>query len=389
MKFKIKTIFSAALGALLLAFLPARAATANASTNPASAGTNTNVNLNATMTKLFGDPVIAKGKGFEIKQSDLEDVMTGIRSAIAARNQTIPPGQVKLIEAEMLNRLIQVQLLLQKATDADRAEGKKTADLQMKSLLERAGSQEALTRQFTLLGISMDQLRKRLEQEGTAQAALTRELKVTVTDAEAKKYYDEHPGEFEVPESVRVQQIFLSTRDPVTGVELPDAEKAAKKKEMEDLLKRAQGGADFKKLVEQYSDDPAAKKNGGEYTIARGLMTPEFEAAAFALNTNQISDVVATPGGYHLMKLLQKLPAKTLSFDSVLPNQTPPNAMKVSDYIKNRLTNLKVVQLAPPYLAELQKDAGVDILDADLKAAGQEAAAMSTNAPAASAGEQP
>lgn len=387
MKFKTKMICLAALGALLPAFPSARAATANASTNLSPANTNTNINLNATMTKLFGDPVIAKGRGFEIKQSDLDDVMTGVRSALAERNQNISPSQLKLIQAEMLDRLIQVQVLLQKATDADRAEGKKTADLQMKTLLARAGSQDALNRQFLALGISMDQLRKRLEQEGTAQAALVRELNVKVTDADAKKYYDEHPGDFEVPESVRIEQIFLSTRDPVTGVELSDADKAAKKKEMEDILKKARAGAGFKKLVEQYSDDPAAKENGGEYTIARGMTTPELEAAAFSLNTNQISDVVATASGYHIIKLLEKLPAKTLGFDSVLPNQIPPSALKVSDYIKNRLLAQKVAQLAPAYLARLEKGAGVEILDPDLKAAAQEAAAMSTNTLAAPNGQ--
>ena len=103
-----------------------------------------------------------QGKGFEIKQSDLDEVMTGIKSAAAMRNQAIPPAQMKLIEGQMLDRLIQVQLLLQKATDADRAAGKKMADVQMKTLLERAGSQEALNRQFKALGMSMGQLNARL-----------------------------------------------------------------------------------------------------------------------------------------------------------------------------------------------------------------------------------
>ncbi len=294
MKIKAKMIFSMALGTLLLAFPSARAATANASTNAASAGTGTNVNLNATMTALFGNPVIARGKGFEIKQSDLDEVMTGIKSAAAMRNQAIPPAQMKLIEAQMLDRLIQVQLLMQKATDADRAAGKKMADVQMKTLLERAGSQEALNRQFTALGMSMGQLNARLVQEGTAQAALERELKITVTDAEARKFYDDHPADFEQPEMVRIAQIFLSTRDPLTGAELSDTDKAAKKKEIEDILKRARAGGNFSNLVEQYSEDSVSKDKGGVYTVARGQTLPEIEAAAFSLNTNQISDVVTT-----------------------------------------------------------------------------------------------
>ena len=383
MKFKTKMIFSAAMVAWLLTFSSARAATANALTNPTPS--NPNANLNATMTKLFGDPVIAKGKGFEIKQSDLDNVMTPVRARIAVSRQTVSPGRMKLIEAQALNGLIQLQLLLQKATAADRAEGTRTANLQMKELLDRAGSPQALARQFLALDTSEAQFRKQLEEQGTVRAVLIRELNIKVTEAEAKQYYDAHPGEFELPERVRVEQIFLSTRDPVTGAELSDADKAAKKKEMEDILKRARAGADFKKLVEQYSEDPAAKENGGEYTVARGQTLPEFEAAAFSLNTNQISDVVTTANGYHLIKLLEKLPAKTLDFDSVLPNQTPPSALKVSDYIKTVLTNRKVTQLAPAYLARLKKEAGVEILDPDLKAAVQqaEAAGMATNTPAA------
>jgi len=373
MNIKAKIFFPMALGTLLLACPPAQAAAAGASTSATPAAANTNVNLDATMTALFGNPVIARGKGFEIKQSDLDEVMTGIKAAAAMRNQSIPPEQVKMIENEMLNRLIQVQLLLQQTTDADRAEGQKLADLQMKTLLERAGSQEALNRQFMALGMSMDQLRKRLVQEGTAQAALVRQLKITVTDAEARQFYDDHPAEFEQPEMVHIEQIFMGIHDPTTGTEFSDDNKAAKKKQLEDILKRARAGEDFKKLVMQYSEDPTSKEKGGDYTIARGQTLPEFEAAAFSLNTNQISDVVTTTGGYHVIKLLEKLPAKKLDFASV------------TDNLKKALIQQKSAKLAPAYLAALRKQGGVEILDPDLKAL-EQASESDTNAPAATAG---
>ena len=116
MKIKNRMILSLVLGVSLMTLPSAPAATANASAKPSPSGTDTNVNLNATMTALFGNPAIARGKGFEIKQSDLDEAMTGIKAAAAMRNQAIPPAQMKMIESEMLDRLIQVQLLLEKAT---------------------------------------------------------------------------------------------------------------------------------------------------------------------------------------------------------------------------------------------------------------------------------
>ena len=146
---------------------------------------------------------------------------------------------------------------------------------------------------------------------------MERELKITVTDAEAKKFYDDHPADFEQPEMVRIAQIFLSTRDPLTGAELSDTDKAAKKKEIEDILKRARAGEDFATWRNNIPKTPVPRIKAGMYTVARGQMLPEFEAAAFSLNTNQISDVVTTTVGYHIIKLLEKTPAKKLDYATV------------------------------------------------------------------------
>ena len=149
MKTKMKLIFSAALAVALTASR-ALADTAPAATKSATAGTNTTAS--ATMASLFGDPVIAKGKGFEVKQSELDEVVLGIKSAAAAHNEPIPPQQLLGIEAQMLNRLIQIQLLLQKSTAADKAAGQAKAEDQLTNLLARAGSQEAFDRQLKAVG---------------------------------------------------------------------------------------------------------------------------------------------------------------------------------------------------------------------------------------------
>jgi parvulin-like peptidyl-prolyl isomerase len=367
MKKQMKLIFTAAFAAALFALPRVQAAATNASASTAT--TPKPVNATNAMTALFGDPVIARGNGFEIKRSELDEVVTGLKSAAAAHGQVIPQARLVQFEGQMLNRLIQVQLLLQKATAADKADGARKAELQMTNLLDRAGSQEALDRQMKALGMTPDELRSRVTQETTAQAVLTRELNVNVTDAEATNFYTDHPADFEQPETVNVRHIFLLTVDPVTHEPLTMEQQQNKHKQAEDILKRARAGGDFLALTKQYSEDPITKDSKSETVLARGNpgTPPEIEAAAFSLTNNQISDVITTSVGYDIIKLYSKAPAKKLEYSPV------------ADKIKNYLIQQKTEKLAPAYLDKLQKGADIQILDADLKAA---VAAATTNAPA-------
>lgn len=372
---KMKQFFYAALS-MATAF-SAAAATQNAMmpapATPAAPAMSTNSNSDA-MTALFGDPVIAKGKGFEIKQSQLDEVMSGIKSEAAAHGQQLTPAQLKGLEARFLDRLIQIRLLLQKSTDADRAEGKKKADEQLDALLKRAGSKEKFDLQLKAVGISESELRKKITEEMTANATLQREVGVTVSDSEAKDYYTNHPADFEEPETVHVRHILLLTIDPETQQPLDKDQVAAKHKQIEEILKRARAGEDFAKLAEQYSEDPGSKDDGGELPPfdkdgaipgSQARMVPAFTAAAFSLTNNQISDVVETQYGYHIIKLLDRTPASKVAYSTI------------ADRLKFALAQKKMQPLVPPYLETLTKSANVEILDPELK----EAMSELTNAP--------
>jgi parvulin-like peptidyl-prolyl isomerase len=377
MKKHMKLIFAVGIAVAGFAMPRAQAASANAAATNAPASGTPPVDA---MTALFGDPVIAKGKGFEIKRSELDQVVTGIKSAAAARGQTVPPAQLTQIEGQLLGRLIQVQLLLQKATDADKSNGVQKADLQMKALLERAGSQEVLDRQLKAVGMTQADLRSKVIQESTAQAVLTRELNVDVTEAEVKKFYEDHPADFEQPEMAHVRHILLMTMDPVTRTPLTADQQKAKQKQAADLLKQIRGGADFATLAKQYSEDPGSKDNGGEMPpFPRGQMVPEFEAAAFSLTNNQVSDIVTSTYGYHIIKMIDKTPAKKLA----LTDKVPSGDATIDSKVKELLMQQKADKIAPAYLDKLKQAADVQILDPDLKAAMDAAAAAAAAAPAA------
>jgi parvulin-like peptidyl-prolyl isomerase len=346
---------------ILSAALMAGVISASAATQPVVTPAETNSNPEAAMKALFGDPVIVKAKGFDIKQSELDQVLTGVKANAAAQGQQVPPQY----SVAILNQLITIQCLLQKANAADRAAGAADADLQYTNLIKRFGSTEAFDRQLKAVGMTVADLRARATQEAVAKATLKRELNIKVTDDEAKAFYDKHSADFEQPEMAHVRHILLMTIDPETHQPLPTNSVAAKRKQIDDILKQIRDGGDFAALAEKYSEDPGSKVNGGELPeFSRGQMVPEFEATAFSMTNDQVSDVVTTQYGYHIIKMIGKTPAKKYAFTDKLPNTDKT----VADVCKSGVEADKIKELAPDYVKKLRADLNVEIVDPSLKA---------------------
>ena len=129
-----------------------------------------------------------------------------------------------------------------------------------------------------------------------------------VTDARIKASYEERKAEFQ-REEVQARHILVQVPQ---GAD--DAVKAAKRKTAEGLLKQLQGGADFAKLAGQHSEDPGSKGQGGDLGwFGRGEMVPVFEEAVFSLKKGQLSGVIETPFGFHLVQLQDKRAGRTLA----------------------------------------------------------------------------
>ncbi|HEV2391619.1 MAG TPA: peptidylprolyl isomerase [Verrucomicrobiae bacterium] len=329
------------------------------------AGANPSASAPARKTdSLFPDTVVAKGKGVQVMRSEVDEVMDGLKANAAAQGQVVGPEQESLIAPQILDRLIQIQVLLAKSTAADKTAGQEATAKRLDAIKTRAGSEEVLDRQLKAVGTTPEAFRRKLMDESTAEAVLERELNINATDDAIKKFYDDNPSKFEQPEMVRASHILLSTRDMTTGKDLTEEQKAAKHKLAEDLLKRARAGEDFAKLAKEYSEDPGSKDKGGEYTFARAsadpqhAMVPEFETAAFSLKTNEVSDIVTTQFGYHIIKLNEKIPAKKLAFAKVAPD--------IKEYLKGQEMQKRQDELKG-YIAKIKKEADVQILDDKLK----------------------
>ena len=133
--------------------------------------------------------------------------------------------------------------------------------------------------------------------------------KMTATPEEIEARYRDNQQLYSTPEQVRASHILFKTEGK---------DDAAVKKAAEAVLARAKAGADFAALAKQYSEDEGSKDKGGDLDyFSRGAMAKEFEDAAFALQPGQISDLVKTSVGYHIIKMTDRKAASTRSLDDV------------------------------------------------------------------------
>jgi peptidyl-prolyl cis-trans isomerase D len=148
-------------------------------------------------------------------------------------------------------------------------------------------------RRVKFLLVDMDQIRAR----------------TTVSPTDVERYYNDNIQQFQTPEQIRASHILLKTegKDEVTV-----------RKQAEDVLKQVKADGDFAELAKKYSEDEGSKTNGGDLDyFGRGRMVPEFENIAFAMQPGQISDLVKTQYGFHIIKVVDKKPATTRTLDEV------------------------------------------------------------------------
>jgi len=137
--------------------------------------------------------------------------------------------------------------------------------------------------------------------------------KIDVTDEDMKLYYKTHGDEFGTPETVRARHIFFKA-----AKSMADEDKKKMKEKAEDVLKRIKSGEDFAKLAAEFSDDSGSKAKGGDLGFfPKGKMVPEFEKVAFSLKAGEVSDVIQSPYGYHIIKVEDRKEAAVEPFDKV------------------------------------------------------------------------
>jgi peptidyl-prolyl cis-trans isomerase D len=179
------------------------------------------------------------------------------------------------------------------------------------------------------------------------------ESRVQVTPAELESYYNQHRDQYRVPEQAKVSHILIKTPLPGPDGKVDEKGVAAAQQRAQDLLKQLKAGANFEDLARKNSEDPGSAKEGGSLGwVPKGRTVPEFEKAAFSLPKGQLSDLVKTSYGFHIIRVddRQEAHLKTLE--------------EVKDQIEPLLKQQKAQELAQKQAEDLVQAAKTQGLDA-------------------------
>jgi len=255
--------------------------------------------------------VVARINGQDIKKEQLLDQAQRLRSQFPGAAQTPPNTQ---FYRDVLNTLVAQTLLQQEAKKEGIAVSDAEVEQQITALRSRFPDAEKFKQALASQGLSEARLREEMHREGAVQKLVAAKVfsSVNITDAEAKAFYDKNQDKMKQPPQVHVRHILVKVDPSAT-----DADKQKARAKAEDLLKRAQGGEDFAKLASENSDDPGSKTQGGDLSwMGPGRTVPPFDKAAFALTKpNEISPVVETDFGYHVIQLLERKEASAVPFE--------------------------------------------------------------------------
>ena len=210
------------------------------------------------------------------------------------------PEQKKKLEEAALNQMVAAELLYQTAKKLEIPDLDKKVDAKFDEGKSRFPTKEEFEKALKENGITAQELKDLMRRDIIVSTYIEKQVtsKITITTEQARKFYDENLDKFKKPESVHASHILMGV-DPKATAE----EKQKAKQKADDLLKQVKGGADFAELAKKESTCPSGKNGGDLGEFGRGQMVKPFEDAAFGLKPGEVSGVVETQFGYHIIKV--------------------------------------------------------------------------------------
>lgn len=248
----------------------------------------------------------------KVERWELEGAMKGIEARAGA---PIPTDRRDEILRNLLDQIVAYHVLAREAKDRKVSVTDAEVAAQLEKIKGGFPNQQAFQEALSSQGITLVQLERQtrigLDIDKILEAEVTPQLQVA--DAEIGEFYQKNLAQFEQGESVHASHILFMTPQGAEG-----GQKEAAKTKAQQVLKQVKAGGDFAALAKEHSQDPGSAPAGGDLGFfPKGQTDPAFEAAAFALKPGDVSEVVESQFGYHVIKVHEHRPARTATLDEV------------------------------------------------------------------------
>ena len=242
--------------------------------------------------------------------------------------------------------MISEELLFQQAVKQGITIDEKDVDNEMIRIKRQFRDEKQYLEQLKSSGHTEKNLRKQINRQASISQLIKQVIvpEINVKPEEAKAYFENNPDKFQRPERVRAQHILMKSEQGDS-----EEKKAEARKKLQELHKRIMAGEDFSALAKEHSQGPSNVRGGDLGYFTRGRMVKAFEDVAFKLAPNEVSGIVETQFGYHLIKVLDHQSESKPSYDEVEPR------------IISMLFNEQVKKKLEPYVMNLREKAKAQI----------------------------
>jgi peptidyl-prolyl cis-trans isomerase C len=288
--------------------------------------------------------VLARVNGEPVTKTDFDRL---IKNMEVRANQPIPAERRDQIFRQALEELVTYTVLSQETRARKVAVTDAEVDSNIQQMRSQFPDEPAFKKALESRGMTLDKLKSDTRIDISINKMMESEVATepAPSDAQCREFYDKNPDKFKQDESVRASHILFRVDE--------NADAATKKKAMDQaqsVLKEARAGADFAELAKKHSADGSAQQGGDLNFFTKGQMVPAFDQVAFALKPGQISDIVTTQFGYHIIKVTDRKAASTVPFEQVSPR------------IKEYLTEQQKQKKANAFIQSLKQKAKIEVL---------------------------
>jgi len=283
--------------------------------------------------------------GAIITTAELDREVNHVKQRLMNTGKPVIDSQLSRLKNEVLEQLINRELLYQESQRKGVTVSEAKINEKLEAMKENFPSKADFENILKEANLSEVQIKSQIERSLAIDEFITATFveKVTLAEEEVKAYYESNPESFKQPEQVRASHILIKV-DP----QKESSQRESARVKIVKIQQKLRNGEKFGALAKEFSQCPSSSKGGDLGYFSRGQMAKPFEDAAFSLAPGEISDIVETKFGYHLIKVTGKRAETDMAFDDI------------KDGLKNYLTQQKVQKEIVRYVRKLKEQATVE-----------------------------